>query len=121
MTLHNTGAIAALCVFIYAGTVALHRPGPRAQRMGVLVAAGLGALVLAAPPLLAIAGIAGDKSNNAAWIPVPDGLVSALTALSVYALPFGTFHIMPLTKQKPPFLGYGVRISAERLSLRSDL
>jgi len=96
MTLHNTGAIAALCVFIYAGTVALHRPGPRAQRMGALVAAGLGALVLAAPLLLAIAGIAGDKANNAAWIPVPDGLNSALIALSVYALPFGTFHIVPL-------------------------
>ena len=97
MALHNTGAVAALCVFIYAGTAALHRPGPRVQRMGALVAAGLVALVLAAPSLLAIAGIAGDKENNAAWIPVPDGLTSALIELSVHALPFGTFRILPLS------------------------
>lgn len=95
MELHDTGPVTASCVFAYAGVAALHRAGPRLQRLGWLAVSGLAALVLAGPSILAALELASDGANNASWIPSPDWTSSLVLILSVLAVPLKGIVIMP--------------------------
>lgn len=95
MALHDAGPVAASCVFAYAGMAALHRAGPRLQRLGWLAVSGLAALVLACPSMLAVLGLAGDGANNASWIASPGWTSCWVLVLSVSAVPLKGIVMMP--------------------------
>ncbi len=95
MMLHDTGPVAVACLFAYAGVAALRSPGPRLPRLRMLAAAGMGALALALPALLAILEVAGDPLNNAAWIVAPGWEMSWVLTLSVLAAPLDGLQVVP--------------------------
>ena len=100
MALHDTGPVAAACVFAYAGVVALRTAGQPSPRLRMLAAAGLGAVALALPALLAILEVAGDPANNASWIMAPGWEMSWVLTLSVFAAPLDGMRAVPV-----PLLG----------------
>lgn len=95
MLLHNTGVMAAGCVFVYAGVVAVARPGARLRRLAALGLAGAGALAVGLPQLLAMRAVVADGANNASWIPVPDAVMTLQVALSVFAVPLQGIRPLP--------------------------
>ncbi len=90
--LHHTGAVAGACVFVYGGVVALHHRGALLRRCIVLGIAGLLGLVAGAPALLSILSIAGDATNNASWIPVPDWFLAGLFMTTTWTSSYPALH-----------------------------
>ncbi len=95
MALHDTGPVAVACLFAYSGVTALRSPGPWLPRFRMLAVAGVGALALALPALLAILEVAGDPDNNASWIIAPGWEMSWVVTLSVFAAPLDGMRTVP--------------------------
>lgn len=96
MLLHNTGALAAASLFVYAGAVLL---AERRLSFGAslpFLAAGSAALAAAAPSLLAAAALARDPANAASWmrVPGPDEVLGEFALLLL--APTQAVHLLPL-------------------------
>lgn len=120
MALHGTGAIAAAAVFVHAGaTLLARRQFLDAARLAPLVAAGLGALLLAMPWLLRALAIVADAHTVMSWnLPltaaealerVPPVLLAPY--LGRLALPSAALHLgalalaVVLCRREPEFFG----------------
>ncbi len=96
MTLHYTGPVAAACVFVYAGVVAIHQAGPRLTRFAVLAVAGFSALAFATPSLIAGMALVDSGANSASWIAPPGWEMSSALVLSVLAVPLKGMMTLPV-------------------------
>ena len=95
MLVHNTGPFAVVSVFVHGGVMVLWGPRPWVRRLAAFGAAGMGALIVAAPALLVAAAVAADPGNNAGWIPVPDWALAVQVTLAVYAVPLAGIRGLP--------------------------
>ena len=96
MALHNTGAIAAASLFVYAGTVLWAERRLSVPASLPFLAAGGVALAIAAPNLVTAAVLARDPSGPTSWIPVPSAAEAVGTFVLVLLMPSsGTRVLLP--------------------------
>lgn len=111
--LHNTGAIAAAALFIYAAAVlgAERRLSP--ARAYPFLAAGFGAALLATPVLLLAAAIARDPANGLSWMEAPDFATALVVFSAALMVPLpSVIQGLPLLPPGLQAAAYGVGLAA---------